>query len=100
VRRFRERERVDALASLERFRNYWLGKSGRSATKVDWERTFTNWVLEDIARGRAGLLERPSTGEPPQPAPDALAPADASAHLERLQSELAFAGALPWEKAG
>ena len=100
MRRFRERERVDALASLERFRNYWLAKSGRSATKTNWERTFTNWVLEDIDRGRAKPWVEVRETKPPEPPADALAPADASAHFERLQGELALAGTMPWEKAG
>jgi hypothetical protein len=29
----------------ERFANYWAAKSGSGATKVDWLRTWINWVL-------------------------------------------------------
>src|SRR5882757_1158592 len=41
-------ERIDqakASAELEKFRNYWLAKSGKDATKVDWDATWRNWVL-------------------------------------------------------
>lgn len=32
---------------VERFRNYWLAKSGRDATKLDWHATWRNWVLNE-----------------------------------------------------
>jgi uncharacterized protein YdaU (DUF1376 family) len=28
-----------------KFRNYWTAKSGRDATKLDWGRTWENWIL-------------------------------------------------------
>ncbi len=62
--RFRDRERVDARDCIERFKNHWLASTGRNAIKLDWERTFVNWVLEDIARGR----ELPEAR--PRPAPE------------------------------
>lgn len=34
----------------EKFRNYWLGKSGQAATKVDWDATWRNWVLNALER--------------------------------------------------
>lgn len=44
----RKRSIPDALArrELERFRNYWLSKSGTNATKLDWSLTWHNWLLE------------------------------------------------------
>jgi hypothetical protein len=30
-----------------RFVNYWRAKTGRDATKLDWERTWQNWLLKD-----------------------------------------------------
>jgi hypothetical protein len=30
-----------------RFVNYWRAKSGKDATKLDWERTWQNWLLKD-----------------------------------------------------
>lgn len=32
-----------------KFRNYWTAKSGKDATKLDWSRTWQNWILN--ARG-------------------------------------------------
>lgn len=34
-----------ASTELEKFRNYWLAKAGKDATKLDWDRTWRNWVL-------------------------------------------------------
>lgn len=33
-----------------RFRNHWVAKSGRDACKLDWPRTWQNWVLSDLER--------------------------------------------------
>ena len=30
---------------LTKFRNYWTAKSGKQATKLDWDKTWQNWVL-------------------------------------------------------
>ena len=30
-----------------RFTNYWHAKTGRDATKLDWDKTFQNWVLNE-----------------------------------------------------
>ncbi len=43
---------VDPRESLRSFRNYWLSKGGAGATKLDWERTFDNWVLRDFEAGK------------------------------------------------
>lgn len=29
------------------FRNFWTAKAGRDATKMNWKRTWENWVLKD-----------------------------------------------------
>jgi hypothetical protein len=44
----------------ERFRNYWLAKTGRNATKLDWPATWRNWVLEEADRRgvKAGKTDR------------------------------------------
>lgn len=39
-----ERPDVDFDAEHRRFIDYWLGKSGRDATKVDWNATWRNWI--------------------------------------------------------
>lgn len=42
-----------ALREADKFTNYWQAKSGRDATKIDWRKTWANWVLSaDKARGR------------------------------------------------
>lgn len=47
---------------LTKFRNYWCSKTGRDATKIDWDRTFQNWMIN--ARDRYG--SRPVSGPPAQ----------------------------------
>jgi hypothetical protein len=53
------REKVQATAT--KFKNYWLAKSGKDATKIDWSRTWQNWVLTDIER-----TGKPNGTGPPQ----------------------------------
>lgn len=36
-----------------KFRNYWTSKSGAGATKLDWHRTFCNWLLTARRPGQA-----------------------------------------------
>lgn len=31
---------------LTKFRNYWIAKAGKDARKLDWNRTWQNWVLK------------------------------------------------------
>ena len=44
-----ERPDVDLEAEHRKFIDYWLGKSGQAATKVDWNATWRNWIRN--ARG-------------------------------------------------
>lgn len=37
--------RSAALTELTKFRNYWLSKAGKDAAKLDWGRTFDNWII-------------------------------------------------------
>jgi hypothetical protein len=39
-----------------KFRNYWTAKAGASAVKLDWHRTFCNWLLT----ARQGAQSRPT----------------------------------------
>lgn len=41
---------------LEKFRNYWISKSGKDAVKANWQRTWINWLLS--ADERIGRNER------------------------------------------
>jgi hypothetical protein len=36
---------LDLRAEAMKFANYWAAKSGGSATKIDWKRTWLNWCL-------------------------------------------------------
>lgn len=49
-----------AGVELTKFRNYWCAKTGRDSTKIDWERTFQNWMIN--ARERYG--SHPVSGPP------------------------------------
>lgn len=44
----------DAANIGRRFKNHWLAKPGKDAVKLDWDRTWENWVLRDIEDGRVG----------------------------------------------
>lgn len=35
---------------VEKFRNYWLAKSGAGATKRDWSATWRNWIITAMER--------------------------------------------------
>lgn len=32
-----------------KFRNHWVGKTGKDATKLDWEATWQNWCMSELA---------------------------------------------------
>lgn len=34
-----------AKIQFEAFQNHWLAKSGRDACKLDWQRTWANWII-------------------------------------------------------
>jgi uncharacterized protein YdaU (DUF1376 family) len=46
---FMRKERPDLNPShtIMKFCNYWQAKSGKDATKLDWDKTFQNWVLAE-----------------------------------------------------
>jgi uncharacterized protein YdaU (DUF1376 family) len=49
---FMRKERPDLNPShtIMKFCNYWQAKSGKDATKLDWDKTFQNWVLAENER--------------------------------------------------
>ncbi len=55
VDRLRAKFRVDPLGSFDRFQNFWLAKA-KDATKLDWGRTFANWVDSDVSSGKLPKL--------------------------------------------
>lgn len=44
-------DRDTVLAIAGKFRNYWVAKSGKDATKVDWCATWQNWCDSGITQG-------------------------------------------------
>ena len=36
---------ADLMTETEKFINYWIAKSGKDATKLDWAATWRNWIL-------------------------------------------------------
>jgi hypothetical protein len=46
----KETPSVDGKRSTEKFINHFMAKSGRDATKVDWVRTWKNWLMTDQER--------------------------------------------------
>lgn len=46
--------RVEAL----KFRNHWTSKSGKDATKINWERAWQNWILNSKNFQRGGSPPR------------------------------------------
>ena len=41
---------LDPELTAREFKNYWLAKSGKDATKLRWDLTFQNWVMRSNAR--------------------------------------------------
>jgi hypothetical protein len=52
---------VDLAWETDKFVDYWLAKSGSSATKLDWTRTWQNWI-------RSAFERLPRTANRPQAA--------------------------------
>jgi hypothetical protein len=47
----------------ENFRDYWVAKSGKDATKTDWEATWRNWCRSDLTQRQFGPA-RPGSAPP------------------------------------
>ena len=41
---------VNGKLETERFINYWTAKAGKEAIKLDWGKTWKNWMLEEQKR--------------------------------------------------
>lgn len=61
-----ERPDIDAVKETENFRDHWLAKSGKDATKLDWERTWRKWIRSAYARPKLRSVGA-STGYQPLP---------------------------------
>lgn len=49
---------IDLALEAERFVNFWASKSGANATKLDWHKTWINWILK--AEGQRNGHARPT----------------------------------------
>jgi len=64
---------VDIDLETEKFINFWISKSGKDATKVDWPATWRNWILNSrptqqaAPSGGSGALARLSAYDAQQP---------------------------------
>lgn len=43
---------VDLELETEKFKNYWESKTGANATKLDWVKTWKNWILNTQSYGK------------------------------------------------
>lgn len=76
---------IDEL--IEDFSDYWLAKSGKDATKLDWGRTFKRWVRN--ARGSPVLSAKVPRGTPSpvaEPKQTRLTDEQRNANFGRLSS--------------
>jgi hypothetical protein len=54
---------VDGKRATEKFINHFMSMSGRNAVKVDWVRTWRNWMLSDQERAERTPQHKPSKDE-------------------------------------
>ena len=50
-----ERADIDPVTETENFRDHWLAKTGKDATKLDWNRTWRKWIRNAYARPKTKL---------------------------------------------
>lgn len=43
----------------DKFKDYWQSKSGASATKIDWSKTFKNWIRNHVDRNPRNQNSKP-----------------------------------------
>lgn len=49
---------VTLTGEIETFKDHWKAKTGRDATKMDWDATFRNWIRKAIKFRSGGVNER------------------------------------------
>lgn len=55
---------VDVEIEARKFENFWSSKSGASATKKDWRKTFENWIISENQRaGKMAARTQPKTNK-------------------------------------
>jgi hypothetical protein len=52
-----KRPDLNIVDTIESFTDYWISKTGASATKLDWDATFRNWIRNE--RKRPALTKLP-----------------------------------------
>jgi len=55
---------VDGRTETQKFVNYWRSKTGKDATKLDWELTWQNWLLNARDRYGSGARASPNGAKP------------------------------------
>ena len=48
----REHPNVNLTAAHEKFTNYWLALAGQKGVKLDWDRTWRNWIIRESESAR------------------------------------------------
>jgi DNA-directed RNA polymerase delta subunit len=61
-----------APLEFEKFRNYWLAKTGKDATKLDWQKTWENWLLKALQDHYRGRHAVPRNQREPDPLQEAV----------------------------
>jgi hypothetical protein len=73
---------IDAQAEAERFKDYWLAKSGAGAVKSDWPATWRNWIRNCVENKRyARIASEQSTANSGEPNGHAKSPAKQDPYL-------------------
>lgn len=62
-----ERPTLDIDLEARKFRDYWTAKPGREALKLDWERTWMNWIRNARSTSGTASAGPPTSTQPAQP---------------------------------
>ena len=65
IQQIRKRHQVDPVGCIEKFKLHWGSSGGRNATKVDWNKAFVLWVLNDKQRGGLPAWSPPQAQQAP-----------------------------------
>lgn len=60
----KERPDLDIAKQADRFRDYWIAKTGKEATKLDWTATWRNWIRNAHAEKTNGQPTPPARTRP------------------------------------
>src|SRR5262249_3072251 len=71
----RKRGMSDGQIATEgaKFRNYWAAKTGQDATKLDWGKTWQNWILKGTSNASRNYRTAPDARSEPRGADAILA---------------------------